>query len=221
MKSVFPRREGDFNGWSNRYSEVIAANPNQYFLTGEEVTHLQQLQADWDKTYADSIAASDQARAAMQAKNDARDALEQMVRSTAKRIMADDRITDVLRKDAGLPVHKTTRTPVPVPVTAPMGHVVGTDRLEHSILVTDAQTPTKRRKPAGVIGCETFLLIRDLPSFDPDEYKLIGLWTRYPEVVDFEAEDAGKTAHYLFRWFNTKGEKGPWSDVTSATIPSV
>ena len=61
------------------------------------------------------------------------------------------------------------------------------------------------------------LLIRDMPSFDPANYSLIGVWTRFPEVVRFNAEDTGKTAHYLFRWLNTKGERGPWSGSISAT----
>jgi len=28
----------------------------------------------------------------------------------------------------------------------------------------------------------------------------------------------GKTAVYMARWVNTRGEKGPWSDVTTATV---
>ena len=81
--------------------------------------------------------------------------------TTIKRIMADDRISDYMRKEAGLPVHKTTRTPVPTPTTSPIGQVVASDRLEHRVLITDSGTPTKRRKPHGVIGCEAILGSRE------------------------------------------------------------
>ena len=30
--------------------------------------------------------------------------------------------------------------------------------------------------------------------------------------------DGGKTAHYMLRWENTRGEPGPWSETASATI---
>lgn len=221
LKKLFPTREGDFNGWSNHYSETLIEHAEQYFLTDQEVKELKKLQAEWDRSYAAAIKAADEARAATESKNAARAALEDVVRNTARRIMADNRISNSQRRDAGLPVHKSNRTPVPPPATSPRGQVVSTNRLEHSVLVTDANTPTKRSKPSGVIGCEVMLRISNTASLDPQDYNLIGLWTRFPEVVTFNSDDAGKTAHYLFRWFNTKGEKGPWSNVTSATIPAV
>jgi hypothetical protein len=36
--------------------------------------------------------------------------------------------------------------------------------------------------------------------------------------ADFRAGDGGKTAVYMVRWVNTQGEKGPWSEVTTATV---
>ncbi|MCA9086583.1 MAG: hypothetical protein KDA81_21145, partial [Planctomycetaceae bacterium] len=95
-----------------------------------------------------------------------------------------------------------------MPTTSLRGQIVQTNRLEHSVLVTDSDTPSRRAKPPDVIGCEAMLLIRDMPSFDPANYSMIGVWTRFPEVVRFNAEDTGKIAHYLFRWLNTKGERG-------------
>jgi hypothetical protein len=35
---------------------------------------------------------------------------------------------------------------------------------------------------------------------------------------DFGAGDGGKTAVYMARWVNTRGEKGPWSEITTATV---
>ena len=32
------------------------------------------------------------------------------------------------------------------------------------------------------------------------------------------AADGGKNAHYILRWVNPKGEKGPWSETATATI---
>ncbi len=37
-------------------------------------------------------------------------------------------------------------------------------------------------------------------------------------VPDCTGTDANKIAHYMLRWVNTRGEKGPWSETASATI---
>ncbi len=37
-------------------------------------------------------------------------------------------------------------------------------------------------------------------------------------VAHYSGADGGQTAHYMLRWVNTTGEKGPWSETASATI---
>jgi hypothetical protein len=36
--------------------------------------------------------------------------------------------------------------------------------------------------------------------------------------AEYAAAAGGKTAVYMARWVNTRGEKGPWSEVTTATV---
>ena len=36
--------------------------------------------------------------------------------------------------------------------------------------------------------------------------------------AEFKAGEGGKTAVYMARWVNTRGEKGPWSEITTATV---
>lgn len=35
---------------------------------------------------------------------------------------------------------------------------------------------------------------------------------------DFDGADGGENAHYVLRWVNPTGEKGPWSETATATI---
>jgi hypothetical protein len=35
--------------------------------------------------------------------------------------------------------------------------------------------------------------------------------------ADFKTGEDGKTSVYMARWVNTRSEKGPWSEVTTAT----
>jgi hypothetical protein len=36
--------------------------------------------------------------------------------------------------------------------------------------------------------------------------------------AEFKAGEGGKTAVCMARWINTRGEKGPWSEITTATM---
>lgn len=98
---------------------------------------------------------------------------------------------------------------------------MSTNRLEHTVSYSDITTPTRRARPEVVSACEIYVAVGAVPPTDPKQYRFVGLSTRTPEVVTFESEDGGKTANYLLRWVNTKGEAGPWSQVISATVPAV
>jgi len=56
--------------------------------------------------------------------------------------------------------------------------------------------------------------------FGPNGQRAVrmALDTRTPYTLDFDGPDGGKNAHYMLRWVNTKGEKGPWSETATATI---
>lgn len=36
--------------------------------------------------------------------------------------------------------------------------------------------------------------------------------------LDFDAADGGKKVHYLLRWVNSTGQKGPWSETATVTV---
>jgi hypothetical protein len=42
--------------------------------------------------------------------------------------------------------------------------------------------------------------------------------TRPSFRAEFKAGEGGKAAVAMARWVNTRGEKGPWSEVTTATV---
>ncbi len=42
--------------------------------------------------------------------------------------------------------------------------------------------------------------------------------TKTAFATDYPAAAGGKTAVYMLRWVNTRGEKGPWSEVAAATV---
>jgi hypothetical protein len=78
-------------------------------------------------------------------------------------------------------------------------------------------TPTRKAKPAGVMGAEIWVKIGP-PQVDPSELTFLAVDTRTPPTTDFDGADGGKQAHYMLRWVNTRGETGPWSETATATI---
>ena len=60
--------------------------------------------------------------------------------------------------------------------------------------------------------------VGDPAPTDPSERTFLSLDTRTPYTADYPGGDANKIAHYMLRWLNTRGDKGPWSETPSATI---
>lgn len=48
-------------------------------------------------------------------------------------------------------------------------------------------------------------------------FKFLSVSSRISQT-DFPSAEAGTTAYYALRWVSTCGEKGPWSEVRSATV---
>jgi hypothetical protein len=59
-------------------------------------------------------------------------------------------------------------------------------------------------KPAGQHGAEIRWAMRD---------------THMPLTFEFDESDRGKTVYFCLGWENTRGEKGPWSEIQSAIVP--
>ena len=85
----------------------------------------------------------------------------------------------------------------------------------------DESTPTRRARPAGVLGAEVWVKLVDADSpapTDPAALTFLTMTTKPSFRAEFKAGEGGKTAVYMARWVNTRGEKGPWSEVTTATV---
>ncbi|APZ96302.1 hypothetical protein [Fuerstiella marisgermanici] len=219
-RSLVPTSEGKFSLWIRTLAKILLANPELYGLTEAQVTKLSELVAQWDEDYEAAERARDIARGAVEKRKETRRVLTEEARMLARLVQANPNVTDEARRDAGLPVHKTHRTPASTPKSAPMCQVIATDRLEHMVSYVDSLTPTRRAKPDGVASCQIYVAIGDAAP-NASDYVLAGVATRTPHKVTFKEDDGGKTAHYLLRWANAKGDTGPWSHGVSATIPAV
>ena len=136
-------------------------------------------------------------------------------------VRADETITDAQRAAAGLPVHKTTRTPVGAPQSAPMLARVDNEHLLQRLWFADSTTPGSRAKPAGVAFCEIRQAILPASSpapTDPDGMAPLATDSKAPHRTDFSADEVGHVAYYALRWLSTRGAPGPWSTVSAHPV---
>jgi hypothetical protein len=70
-----------------------------------------------------------------------------------------------------------------------------------------------KRKPAVRPAC-AFLNM----ASDPTNFTFLTMTTKPSFRATFKPAEEGKTAIYMARWVNTRGEKGPWSEVATATV---
>ncbi len=154
-----PSGETEFLAWATQFVNQVAGHPDLYHLEAERIQKLQTELGEFNVSITDAIAARDAALAATRHKKTVRTRFDNDIRVAVRMIQANDQVSDESCEAAGVHVHKSTRTPVAVPSTSPVGFVMATDRLEHTLSYSNSATPTRRAKPAGVTGCEVYLFV--------------------------------------------------------------
>jgi hypothetical protein len=76
-----------------------------------------------------------------------------------------------------------------------------------------------KAKPAGQHGAEIRWAISDTPVVDVAALARSSFDTRTPFTLEFQGHERGQTVYFCLCWENTRGEKGPWSEIQSAIIP--
>ena len=219
--NYIPRPDGNFSAWAQHYYDAVEKWWSVNGFDESELKPLKEALSAWVAAYASHVKAQAAAEGARQAKDAARAALEKEVRPVTNFVQGYPKTTDADRAEIGITVRDTSKTPTPTPTTRPLVSVDPAARLTHELRLVDEGSPTRRGKPEGVAGAEVWVKLIDAGQpapTDPSVLSFLTMTTRPTLRTDFRAADGGKTAVYMLRWVNTRGEKGPWSDVTTATV---
>ena len=213
-----PDRDADFDAAVADFITYANANLANIGLVAADMTPVTNAKTDWDTKFASHNSAQSAAQSASQAKNDSRFAMEAAIRTVVLKMEGSGQLNDAERAAMHITVRDVTPTPSPVPTTRPVGQVDTSQRLRHTVSFVDETTPGIRRKPAGVLGAEIYSKIGGPPPTDDSDVTYLATDTRSPHVILYDADEAGQIAHYMLRWINTRGERGPWSETVSATV---
>jgi hypothetical protein len=154
------------------------------------------------------------------AKNASRKTLEESVRQAVKEYLINNHLlTEEDFKGLGLPIHKTTRTPSPVATTYPEFFIDSSVIRRVTIHFFDQGKAKSKAKPAGQHGAEIRWAILDMPPASVADLIHSSFDTHTPFTLEFDENQRGKTVYFCLCWENTRGEKGPWSEIGNAIIP--
>jgi hypothetical protein len=156
------------------------------------------------------------AQAAAQGARASKDASKQAVVVTAREIIAtiqtNTAVTPAQKEAMGIPVHDSSRSPVPPPTVLPGVVLEETRRLEQTVRIVDSGDPTRRAKPAGVTAWQVFVKVGETQPLSTSDCALASTSGKSKVTLSFAGGDAGKTAWLMVRAVNHKGEAGPASD---------
>jgi hypothetical protein len=216
----FPSNDDQFNTWMTAFDAYLDLHFAEFGLTAADSDLIHnQLLPPFKAALSTHQAAQTAARTATTAKNDARAELETGARSIIARIIAYP-ATDAERDALGLPARNSGGLAMGVEFgeEKPLAIIDISTRLQHTMRVqTVTATGTKRGRPAGTTGAEVWRKVGEAPV-GTQGMEYVGLATGGPFLIQYPAEDAGKTAHYALRWVGGKGVPGAWSETESATI---
>ncbi|HTX21495.1 MAG TPA: hypothetical protein VMD27_06540 [Candidatus Aquilonibacter sp.] len=212
-----PPADPDFHTWFGGFYNFVSTNAATLNVTPDQATTLTNVYNNWKTAYPAHKTAEAAAGAAVTVKNQARDAAESVLRPLIQQFQASTTVTDDQRKNMKITVRATTRTRSSAPTTMPVASVDTSQRLRHIINYKDSSG--NRAKPAGVAYCEIWAKVGAPAPTDISQMTYLGNASKTPQLEEFTAAQAGQVATYWLRWVSTRGDKGPWSEPISATIP--
>jgi hypothetical protein len=213
-----PRQDGKLLEWVRNLLSYLVRNGALFGLDPHTWADLEQKILAYSDAYQ-KAEAPNRGSADVLLKNECRDTLKKVVRLYVKEYLEYNHlVTDENRKLMGLPIHDTIPTPAPVSTTAPEAEVKLPSPAVIEIHFKETGSPNKR-KPKGQSGVEVASAILNEKPADWEKLIHSDFATKTPLRLTFKGDDRGKTLYFALRWQNTRGEKGPWSEIMSVIIP--
>ena len=135
------------------------------------------------------------------------------------RLRYNDAVTDEDRVKMGLTVPDRKPTTAPEIKTQPEVYRIDSSVIMRIALYYKNTGDLSRARPYGTHGVEIRSAILDHQPVTTDDMKRSDFSTRSPYTFVFDENQRGKTIWFRLRWENTRGHKGPWSEIYVAIIP--
>lgn len=217
MADYIPGPDASFQAWQSNFVTYANANLAALGLVAADMVPITTNQTLWATAFPAHVAAVNAAKAAKQTKDEARAAYVAVIRPLVRRLQASPVVSDAEKSSLGITVAQTPG-PIGPPTTAPIATIECGNRLQQTLRFVDSATPTRKAKPAGVLGVEIWNKVGTTPPASEADLRFVAVDTNAPYVMNFDLADGGKTNYVWMRWVSPTGERGPWSEQAQATI---
>jgi hypothetical protein len=219
-KSFIPRKDREFLVWIINFLKQLNPMLSRLVFPSSEYQLLSSLRDDFSTKLNLAEEPATRTKVTVKNKNDARKLLEKTVRNDIKEFLNFNRaLTGGDRETLGLPIYKTGRTPAKVATEHPDCDIDSSQirrLIIHFFRQGGRHSKAKLDDQHGMEACWAILAV---PPLSISELFHSSFDTHSPLVLDFDECDRGKRVYFAFRWENTRGEKGPWSEIIFAVIP--
>ncbi|MDR1399169.1 MAG: hypothetical protein LBJ41_04535 [Treponema sp.] len=216
-RGLLPQVEDELVVWGENFVPQVVANAASLQIPTEEATDLQAAFSAFKSLHIQARGPAKNAIIIAE-KNAAKKGFVHLVREMVKFRFANPIITDTTRVQYGLHVKDPTHTSHGIPTTRPDFNIKNKDFRRLSINFHD-QDSNSKAKPCGVNGAVISWAVLDQPPSNIGALSSSVLATRTPHTLEFIEEERGKTVYIALQWQNTKGQKGPSSEILWAIVP--
>lgn len=216
--SYIPTRDVDLVPWADNFRDLIVANPALYGMQASDGVAIAAVVNPFDASYVVATNPSTRTPATIAAKDSDKGAMIPILRLYAQTIKLNQGVTNENKIALGIHINDAGPSPVPVPTSLPLLTITGARHLLQEIKIQATETPTSKAKPAGTKGALIFTTLGTTAATDPDASPFKAINTKTPVQLVYQSGDVGKIATTWARWFNQKGELGPWSLPISQTV---
>ena len=210
---IFPRKDSEINTYFRRVVPYLDLNKLRLLIQEAVILLLQDLLSQWTDIYSESQNPDVRTTAITLTKNTVKKELTKQLRSTYNDIpksllTIDDRVVLNLKE------RDTIMTPIALVKYAPKASLESYSHLEHLLRIVDPTNPDTKEMPYGhKVEIQMAYKTTEAPIWQE-----VGIASRFLYYVNFEEEDLGKTVMYRFRYINTTGKQGKWSNILTLNI---
>ena len=219
-KNYIPESDAGFNSWQVNLMSNVASRAPRLNIPSDEVAAVQTKQSRWTTAYAAVLNPATCTKGAVTEKQEARKDYETALRRLVRTYLTyNPALSDQDREDMGLPVHKTTHTDAPIATDPPDCELDTSVPGRVSFHYFGKGSASRKAKPEGQHGAELAWSLGDPAPARWEDLVHSSFDTHTPLTLSFENDQRGQNLYYALRWENTRGKKGPWSNIQSTKVP--
>jgi len=206
------RRESDLRTWSINFDARISADPAAYGLSAAQAAEYNTLHNAFLAAYTLAAAPGTRTSPIVEAKNAAMRELRQAARRLARIVHAGRVASDAHKSALGLTVRRPggRQTRIAKPEEAPIVTVEAAAGGKLKVRVRSLEQPTRRGRPAGVMGASIFFFAGEWPPVGLKDWRYAGATTRTTCHVKLPRDvEPGERVWVTACWRNPRAECGP------------